>query len=264
MDIKIITSTNDIEKYRNFWPSMSKNWEKLYGLKPTIGFITEREESDELVTKMKHYGDVKLFKPIKGIPTPNQAKVARMWLSTQEQSETVMLVDIDMYILNKGVIDSWIDSHIKGKITAVGANAYFNSPAEGKFPMCYTIGEYETFKSIINPNNLGYEDLMLSWCRNVIDNKENLKNSPSIFSDESLLRLLIKETGNEKLINHTYRDDFVGMQAKRRLSRISFNVDRQKLNNGFYIDCAPERPLVINNMNPIFKHIGIEEKDWKL
>lgn len=264
MNIKIITSTNDIEKYRNFWPTMSKNWESFYGIKPTIGFITDRSEDDSLIKKMNHYGEVKLLKPIKGIPTPNQAKVARMWLASQEESETVMIVDIDMYILNKDVIDSWINSHKDGKITAVGANAYFNSDAEGKFPMCYTIGDYKTFKSIINPKDLSYEQLMSSWYRNVIDNKENLQNDPTRFSDESLLRLLIKETNNEDLINHTHRNDFVGMQATRRLSRVSFNIDTNKLNSGVYIDCAPERPLVINDMKPVFNYLNIEEKHWNL
>lgn len=264
MNIKIITSTNDIEKYRNFWPSISKHWENYYNIKPVLGFITNRKEDDKIIERMRGYGEIKIFNEIEGVPSPNQAKVTRMWLASEYGDELCMIVDIDMYLLNKNLIDNCLKRLTDENIIAVGANAYFNSPSAGKFPMCYTIGYGKSFKKIVNPENLDYYDLLDTWCETVIDGKENIKLPPMNFSDESLLRVLIKKTNNEANITHIHRDDFVGMRAMKRLSRENFNIDLEKLKNGYYIDCAPERPLIMNNMTPVFDYLGIEKNDRTL
>jgi len=61
-----------------------------------------------------------------------------------------------------------------------------------------------------------------SWCSivdNTIDGKESINQSHSNFSDESLLRYLIKETKSEDLFKHFHREDFVGMRATKRIDR---------------------------------------------
>ncbi len=60
-----------------------------------MAFVTNRAENDDLVSKMREYGDVILYPIIKGIPTPNQAKMARHILAGNYGTEVCMIEDID-------------------------------------------------------------------------------------------------------------------------------------------------------------------------
>jgi hypothetical protein len=79
-EFRIITSTNEIDLYINFWPSMAQNWTNWYGIKKiTCAFITDRKEDDPMVINMRKYGEVILFRPFNNeIPDSIQAKVSVM------------------------------------------------------------------------------------------------------------------------------------------------------------------------------------------
>ena len=95
---KIITTVNENETYLNFLPLMSAAWQKIAGLKPVIGFITDRDEDDPLVQKAMEYGEVHLFEPLYGINQGVQAKVTRLFLASEDadKDENRMIVDVDM------------------------------------------------------------------------------------------------------------------------------------------------------------------------
>lgn len=258
--VRIITATNDSATYIHFWPTIAAAWKNMFGFPATIGYVTNNSEDSLIVKQMKKCGEVELFKPIKNIPGGNQAKVTRMWLSTQYPDEHCIIVDLDMYMLNKKFFEEkWLSQLDDSHILAIGKNAYNGSPSEGKFPMCYTMGKGDLFKKILNPENLGYKELLLSWGKTkVIDGKEKITNEFNKFSDESLLRSIIQQGGFNNKIKHIPREDFSGMRAQRRIDRINFSIDIQKLYSGYYIDCAPERPLVLEKMAPIFEYLGLK------
>lgn len=258
--MKIITAVNESDVYIHFIPSVTQSWNEMFGFDSIIAFVTEREESDPLVMEMREYSEVILYKPIEGVPTGNQAKVCRMYLAS-ESEEDVIIVDLDMYMLNKPVFENWLSELEEGKILTIGYNAYIGSPSEEKFPMCYTMGNGKLFKESINPDSMSYTDLLLSWCsiKNPIDGKESLNQPHSNFSDESLYRYLIEKTNTKDLYKHFHRDDFVGMRATKRIDRYpSMNYSIKDLFSGNYIDCAPTRPIDYNKMIPIFEHLNID------
>jgi hypothetical protein len=112
-DFRIITTTNENDTYLPFWPTMAQHWKNFCGFgNVTLGFITERDETDPLVEEMRQYGEVILIKPIEKIDVGIQSKVSRMYLASERNNENCIIADIDMYILNKNYLwDNWFPSH---------------------------------------------------------------------------------------------------------------------------------------------------------
>jgi hypothetical protein len=251
---------------------MSHNWSKWYGVeKVTCAFITHRGENDPLVVEMRKYGEVILYKPIDGVDEGIQAKCTRMYLSTLYTDDYCLIADIDMYILNKNETwNKWFSKVEKDKLLCVSSNVPYEGTDFGKFPMAFTTGKGSTWKEIVNPNDLSYENLFKSWYDlNIHDEKEKVNQPFYQFSDESLLRGLISKWGNYGGIesyNHPRcigidRDDWgIIAKAKRRIDRSNWIIDVDKLNNEYYYDSQPLRPFNKKSLAPILEYIGIKEK----
>ena len=112
-DFTIISCVNDTDKYLSFVPTVAKMWNNITNKKMVLGFITNRDENDSYILKLKEIVDLKIFRPINGIPTNNQAKVTRMYLVMLTIGKT-MIVDIDMYVLNNKVIGTEKDETKSG------------------------------------------------------------------------------------------------------------------------------------------------------
>lgn len=263
---RVITTTNDNENYIHFWPTVAKNYSNAFGFPITLGYITEKNEDDPVVKKMKKYGDVILFKSLIGIDSGVQSKVTRMFLCTRYPEEYCIIVDIDMYLLDyKFAFDNWFSKVDDSNLIAVGSNAYSGKNGNGKFPMCYATSKGETFQKIVNPNGFEYDKLINSWKNvEVIDGKESISNHFHNFSDESLLRVLIRRLKNNNLVQYISREDFRGFFT-RRIDRSRWNLfSENKMKNGFYIDCVPLRPFNnnIDKLSSILEYMKIDKNDW--
>lgn len=274
---RIITCTNEKELYINFWPTMAQNW-KWYGIdKITCGFITERTYDDPLVKEMQQYGEIILFNPLPEVEDSVQAKATRLYLATQYENDYCVTADIDQYILNKEETwDKWFSNVVDDKLLCVCANyegPYMGSDI-GKFPMGFTTAKGTTWKEVINPNNLNYKDLFKSWFDlRIHDHKEAINQPFSQFSDESLLRALISKWDNYNnrfCYDHPKclkieRDDWKHM-AQRRIDRGDWNLDKQKLNEGYYYDSQPLRPFNqnIDSLEPLLNYLKIKKENWHL
>ena len=265
---RIITSTNNLPNYIQFWPSISQMW-KNYGLNIICIFITDLNEDDELVKKVKKYGDIMLVKPIEGIPDGNLAKIYRILAASfYFKDEVCTLVDIDQYLLsNKWLEDCTKDVPDNFIVSPQGTNAYcrYGEKMKNKFPMSYVTAKGSTFHDIINPNNLSIDDLIKSFYKisDSIDGKESLSNNKKLkppygsgikgecagnFSDESLLRYLMNKWSDKdsrwiKNPPSNCERYFGKMYATKRIDRNDSTYDRKKLNNGEYVDCQPPRPF---------------------
>jgi hypothetical protein len=262
---RIITTTNESKTYIDFWPTVARSWKRLGFDNITLGFITNRSSDDKMVEKMRKYGDVKIFNPIKDIPTGNQAKATRMYLASEYTDDYCILADIDMYLLNQKLSDGWFSRVTDSNLLAIAPNAYYNTPQEGKFPMYYTTAKGSTYKEFVNPKNLEYEDIFNSWSGlNIFDNKESIKNPFDRYSDESMMRALISKWDRKSDILYIERDDFKRMRASKRIDRSNWNIDMDKLKNNEYIDSNPLRPLSDNldKVKPILNYLGIPKEDW--
>lgn len=112
------------------------------------------------------------------------------------------------------------------------------------------------FRSMINPKNLSYFDLIRSWEGiRVHDRKENIKNPPGDFSDESLMRALIGRWDKEsKLVTHIERNVDIHNEW---IDRTWWNIDEEKLGKGKYITCNMLRPMDENleYIEPLIEYV---------
>ena len=269
---RVIVSCDD-SYFKEFWPIVSKAWEKYFTqVKVSLAFVTDRNENDELVKKMRLYGDVHLFPVIVGIPTPNLAKMARHILAGNFGEEVCMLEDIDTIPLQTNFVINRLSQREKGKLLFIGREVYKGQGTdEGKFPISNITGESFLFKKIVNPNNLTHTELFKSWCGiRVFDHKEAINNIPDLsglngFSDESLWRVLL----NRYKIS---QDDFCFINRdvdihKYWIDRSWWRIDINMLKNDEYVICNFLRPFSQNYhlIEPIAKYIfndeGIKKED---
>jgi len=284
MKIKnILLSTDDNPKFYSFWPTVSYHWQSL-GYKVHLAFITNLNENDELIKKIKSYGDtVFLLKPSNKYNIEIQSKLSRFYISKFFQDEISCVLDIDFYTLdNHKHAEEIVTTEVLNgdKIATLGYNALknysflnnINHMKKGvyRFPATPTIGKgnkiYELLCNNINLNFLDFLDNIQS------NTNLNLKKNRS---DETLiLNLNIKRPSwvNNNII-YNIREDFMGpngkyhMWAQQRIDRgkkCNFNIN--KLKNCYYIDLCPSRPYNKNEIEFLLDYLKIpkELQDIKL
>lgn len=258
---RFIYSTDENPNYIYNWPLVSKITKKIFNCNVSLAFITNRCENDRLVNRMKEFGEVYTFKTIDVIPVGNQAKVSRMYLASTYGSEICVLNDIDLFPLQKDFLENLLYDVPNDCLAAIGGNAFKKHIGFGKFPMVYTSASGNTFKEIINPDDLKYEDLLKKWMdMKIFDGQEAINSPHNIFSDESLLRALISFWKNKNKIIKLDRNDFIGMRAQKRIDRVNWKIDSSILNNN-YIDAHVPRPFNIDLLFPILEYFNISKEE---
>jgi len=255
---KVIVSTDD-SHFKDFWPLVCIGWKKFFPeVKIVCGFVTNRMEDDTLIKDMRQYGEVHIFPIVPNIPTASQGKMTRLILASKFDDEICLIDDIDSVPLQKSYLTNIFTTNImnkikEGNLVVFGANVYKNTSEDGKFPMGYITGKSSTFKKLINSTSKTLEDLYNLWSVNKIDNKESVLNTPiENFSDESLLRLLLKEIPIQLThIDRTY-------EVKNYwIDRSWWNINSDRLYNLDYIMCNFLRPYSshIKKIEPIKKFL---------
>jgi hypothetical protein len=239
---RVIVSCDD-SYFKEYVPIVSEAWKKFFPeCDLSIAFITDRSQDDSLVKRMLNYGDVKLFKPVEGVPPANQAKISRHILASEFENQVCSIEDIDTVPLQREWYYDRLSKRKKGSVLAVGAEVFLNTPHSGKFPMSTITAEGDVFKQFINPNNLNYSDLVKSFIDlKIYDNKESINNHPNQFSDESLIRALLSRW-EEKTITHVERNVDI---RNEWIDRSWWTINDEKLHNGEYVTCNFLRPPMV-------------------
>lgn len=243
---RIILSSNENPNYIEFWPVVSEAWRSLFGIKVDLALVTNEVKSNEQMDILQKYGNVFLFPEVEGIPSPNNAKMARHYLASTYGDAICMVSDIDLLPLQTEYYYQYMSHYKAGYLIVNGKDAYVGSLDEGKFPMPYTAGTGNIFKEIINPNGLDYENWLRSFIgTKIFDCKEDISISihnedANTFSDESLWRAMIsKWPNNDKVINVPRG---FNPYTERGICRSNWNVDTRKLKNGVYVSSHLLRP----------------------
>ena len=293
---RIITSSNELQTYLEFWPIVSTVW-KNAGFKITMNFITKRKDDDILVKELREYGEVNLIEPIEGISDSILAKTSRMVSCCDYTNEVCCIVDIDDLPLNIDFLtdcaaefdENCIGAMLGTRVYADTINKKYPGTKDsiGKFPIPYTVGKGSVFKEIINPNNLNFIDLLNSWKnlkQDIFDGFESVSNNYKNFSDESLFRYLInkwKHKHTRFIQNPSLKYcRAAGMQKRKyqlanhisdgskdengKVLRVRWgNFDLKKLKNNYYVDVSSLRPYSIryNDMKDVLNFIGITEPE---
>ena len=251
---KIITAINENNTYTEFIPLLSLAWQKLTNLKPTIGFISLRDEHDDFVQGLKQYGDIRLYRPVPDVDSGVQAKITRMCMAANDEflEENCMLVDADMIPLSRDVVDVFekIPPDHLVKWGYDHPTFMFGTPNYGKWPMDRTTAPGYIFKEIVNPCGLQYEDLIKSWFGFYRYGKEDVTLPFNSFSDESLLRALYenwkrKNTNTYNLSRLTLEENMLSRRLDRSNPRHWDNL-ADKLRNNEFIEVHGIRPFKKN------------------
>ncbi|HBW86063.1 MAG TPA: hypothetical protein DEF82_04785 [Crocinitomicaceae bacterium] len=251
---RIIVSSDDSPTFLNFWPCVAKAWQKFFSVKPTLALLSTKNENDALVNKLKTFGDVVIVTPIENVPIPNQAKLARFIVASKMNDEVCMIEDMDTVPLQSKFVVEKLSVRNPNKILAVGHEVY-EKDHPGKFPVSNITAKGNDFKKLFNPYGLNDKSLLESFVGlKMLDDKENIANQPSQFSDESLIRGLIHKQNLHHMIQKVER----GVDIHRDwIDRSWWGIDKDKLNSGGYILCNFLRPCRENAQHfiPIYEYL---------
>jgi len=236
---KIVVSTD--ENFRNFIPIACAAWKKFFpSIDVEIAYVTKRNISDPIFEKIKKYGNLTVYEPVEGIPTQNQAKIARHFLASSMGGKICSIEDIDTIPMQREFFEKLFSHRHQGALLAVGAEVFKGTEHDGKFPMSSITAEGYIFKEFINPNDLGFKALIESFIGiKKFDIKEDISAPPDIFSDESLMRHLISEWP-ERRVQHVNRD--VNIKTDW-IDRSWWCVDSERMRNSEYVICNFMRPF---------------------
>ena len=257
----IVLSSNENPKYIQFWPLVSWAWKSLFNAKVHLAFVTNRQDNDPYIEELRKHGNVVVYPEIDGIPSANNSKMARHYFASILGEEVCLINDVDLLPLQREYIYNVTDKFLPNSILCVGADVYKGSVDEGKFPIGYMTAKGNTFREIINPNNLQYTEWIKSFIGNrVFDHKEDISSNvdnenPETFSDESIFRCMIHRWNKPDRVIHIERG--FNPYTQRAIDRASWKNDPELLANGTYVEAHLSRPFdaYIEQFKPLIEHI---------
>ena len=221
-----------------------------------LALLTNKTEDHRLITELRKWGKVTLFKPIENIAEFAQSKMIRFILASQQHADICYIDDIDLFPLIRGFITEKTDKRPKDHLLCIGGEVYDNN---GCYPISQMTAEGYVWKQFINPLNKDYRQLMDEWAGEVMfDRRENINikldfSKDDYFSDERLLKRLMKNNPVPKFEMKRGYDNF--MQST--IDRYDWKVDINKLNNHGYINAHCVRPygLYAEEFIPLLDYI---------
>ena len=240
---RVILSSDDNLKFIEFWPLVAEAWRKLFEVDVWLAVVSWCYGKAAL-RKLKEHGYVEVYAPIEGIPIANQAKIARYHLaSIWNDASVVMTNDIDLLPLQSAYVHDLLHQRPPGHLLTVGAELY-TGPEKGKFTAGYLTAESSVWSKLVNPLHLAWPAFIKSFVgMSEIDYKEDISRTvhheePDTFSDESLLRALLKMNPVPVIYARRGFEPYTA----RALCRSDWKLDPGKLKNNEYVEAHLPRP----------------------
>lgn len=212
----VIISSDDNNLYYDFYPIVSKQWNK-FGYKVFFAHITDTDSEIEET----EFGLYKKFKSIDNINSGFQSQVVRLFIPTLLKDKNFLISDIDMLPLNKDYFESKSKLVLEDKILIYSGQPYNDRPY---YPMCYILGNGELLKKELKIES-NYKDFITK-----MTNYSNLdwNTDEKYFYQTTIL--------SKNLVVLRDRD------FNRRIDRSNWIYDINKLKNCDYIDSHMIRP----------------------
>ena len=210
--------------YLDFWPIVSKVWNNVFGVKPILGLICD--EDSEIYND--EFGLIKKFKKIQGVDVGLQSQIVRFYINKFIDGYS-LISDIDMLPLSKLYFEGSC-SRLTEENLILHSSDNPECLAQKMYPMCYVAAHTETYKKVF--------DLHMSW-----EEFCTLLNSrnETWYTDQKYLYEKVndyhKQTNNVIFLNRGWKGP-----ANRRIDRIYWNYDPNKVKEGYYIDSHLLRP----------------------
>ena len=221
--------------YLDFWPTISKVWSQVFKVKPVLGLICD--EDSEIYEDQ--YGLVKKFKRTEGVDLGLQSQIVRFYLANYVNGNC-LISDIDMLPLSKEYFEGTC-SRLDTKNIVIHSSDNPECLRKNMYPMCYVAASSEVFKSVF--------DLHLSWeeFSNLLNNRNE-----TWYTDQKYLFEKVNQY-NEINKNVIFLKRGWSGPANRRIDRVSWIYNPERVSSGFYIDSHLLRPFTqyqneINNL----------------
>ncbi len=227
---RIIISVDDTDLYHQNLNLIYRAWKKFF---PEAIYHLVYVSDNKECPFSDPYDYLTRLKAVPGIPSCNQGKMARFFVASSlcPVYDVCMVNDADLIPLQRDYYQNKLEERKPGQLLMVGADVYKNTPHKGKAPIAYMTAESNIFKKLFNPTNLRWEAFAKSFINYTpIDGKEAINKPFKKFSDESLIRALLKK--RDISCRHSDRDTSGGLLSITRLNRLSIHA----LQQGKYID----------------------------
>ena len=238
---RIILSCDSNPKFVEFWPLVAKGWRRFFdGVEVWLALVAPEEFHVEQFPGCF----VERYEPVPGVPLQNQAKVARYYLAADWNDNSINSTnDLDLLPLQSDYFLDLLSRRPPEHLLTIGQELY-KGPEAGKFTAGYLTAESRIWRSLVDPKGLDWPAFVRSFIgKRVIDHKEDITRAihhenHDCFSDESLLRALLAETGVS--VCHLPRG--YSNYTDRALCRSQWMFDPEKLADGVYVEAHLPRP----------------------
>lgn len=225
----VIMSTDGNELYDDFWEINKSIWNDVIGVKPILVIIGDED-------KIKTNEDCIIihYKKVEGVETSFQAQIARLYVTSLFLENTLLISDIDMLPLSKKYFTDFANEANDNQILIYTSDAYgYNK--QKRYPMCYNLAKGKTYQEILNFDS-SFQEFVLKL--------KNLNITPIWDTDELYFGECVYEFEKE---NHNRilkkQRGFAEGPATNRIDRgYWWNINYDKISEGFYYDCHSLRP----------------------
>jgi hypothetical protein len=220
----VIIGSDENPLYYDFWDVISKVWLEVFKITPVLGLISD-DDSEIFPSK---YGLVKKFKKIDGIDTGLLSQIVRFYLP-KYLSGYCLVSDIDMMPLSKNYFSETCEE-LDENIVILHSSDNPECLRDNMYPMCYFAAHSKTFSKIF--------DIDLEW--NEFSKLLHDRNE-SWFTDQKYLFEKINKYQSETE-NCIFLDRGWSGSAHKRIDRINWSYEPNKVKQGYYIDSHLLRP----------------------
>lgn len=241
---RVILATNEQELYVRFWTPVARAWRKLTNYTPTLIQVGTGHVDETL-------GAIIKLEPIKGIPTFFSAQVARLFIPALFPEQVSLISDIDMLPLNGRYYQAQAEPVAEDSVLIYGADAHGGL----RYPMCYLAAKGAVFGEIVGlPAVPTLQDIQLKI-------QEWYGQGLGWHTDEVLFTRALHAWGGypQKVVLRA-RGGW-NPSADHQIDRANWNIDPQRLAEGYYIDAHLPRPYVLYHsaIRPLLAHLELND-----
>ena len=220
----VILGSDTNPLYLDFWPIVSKVWKEIVEIKPVLGLICD-EDSDFIE---EEFGIIKKFKKIDGIDIGLQSQIVRFYLNKFLDGYS-LISDIDMLPLSKTYFEGTC-SRLDNENLVVLSSDNPECLRKEMYPMCYISSHTETYKKVFDLN-LSWEDFCV-----LLNNR-----GETWYTDQKYLYEKVNEYHKNTNKVVFLKRGWNGT-ASRRIDRVNWFYNPEKVKKGFYVDSHLLRP----------------------
>ena len=257
---KIILSVDDNPTYYQLLPLVYAAYKKFFPEAKIVLAFVNTSDNLSLNYKFEHYCDklsTYTYKIFKGVPHCNLGKMARYFEAMKYPKDICMINDADLIPLQREYYIERLKQRKENELLAVGSNVYKNTKNKDKFPIAYMTAEGKIFQQLMNPKKYSWTMFIIQYFHvDFFDGKEDVSKPFKIFSDESLIRALLRMNTAKIKVRHTDKTFIPGKHSVVRWAKLN----TIKLMKGRYIEAHHICPIKkhMNKINWIAKYLNVK------